>query len=473
MKQLLTLIFFFLSIPLLKASTSYPSLSDSLINKLQAKQPADIPEISPALDTTFVPAVNDEPLMSFQNAVYKRRLDSLQTEVPMQYNEYVQSYIDIYTAPNRKPQIAKMLGQAKYYFPIYEKAFRESGIPEEIKFLSIVESALNPHAVSRVGATGLWQFMFTTAKGYDLEMNNYVDERKDPIQASYAAAAYLKDAYNEFGDWLLAIASYNCGKGNVLRAMNRSGKNDFWGIRAYLPAETRGYVPAFIGVSYVMNYYKNHGIIPKESDFPINIDTVMVDRFVSLDQVAKALDLSSKDLAALNPAYKKRIVNGTNESPRRLIIPLTGKENFSALYETLNNLENESAHKLIAANYADDADESNSKVVSSYHKVQRGESLSTIADKYRIEVQDLKVWNHLRSSAIVTGQRLKVKHTAKTAAKSQNKAKTYMTYKVRKGDTLSTIAEKFDGLTIQKIKVTNGLKGSVIVPGMLLKIDRA
>lgn len=471
MKQLLTLIFFFFSIPLLKAKQDN-TFPDSLINKLQANQVIHIPEVPYPRDTTFVPEVNDGPLMSFQNVVYKRRLDSIKTEIPMDYNEYVQSYIDIYTAPRRKPQIAKMLGLSKYYFPIYEKAFRESGIPEEIKYLSIVESALNPHAVSRVGATGPWQFMFTTAKGYGLDMNNFVDERKDPIQASYAAAAYLKDAYNEFGDWLLAIASYNCGKGNVLRAMNRSGANDFWGIRAYLPAETRGYVPAFIGVTYIMNYYKNHEIVPVDADFPIVTDTIMVDRFVSLDQVAKALDLNSTELLALNPAYKKHIVNGTNEIPRRLIIPLTAREHFSALYETLNNLENTGSQKIIAANF--DADQTPKSATSSTsHKVRSGESLSTIADKYNIEVQDLKVWNHLRSMRIVPGQRLKINSAARPETASPAKAKTYITYKVRKGDTLSTIAEKFDGATIQKIKVANNLKGSAITPGMLLKIDRA
>ncbi|MGV8879339.1 MAG: transglycosylase SLT domain-containing protein [Sphingobacteriaceae bacterium] len=470
MKQLLTLIFFFIAIPLLKAEQN-STFPDTIVNKLRANQAILIAEVPHPRDTTFVPEVNDGPLMSFQNIIYKRRLDSIKTDIPMDYNEYVQSYIDIYTAPNRKPQIAKMLGLAKYYFPIYEKAFHESGVPEEIKYLSIVESALNPHAVSRVGATGPWQFMFTTAKGYGLDMNNFVDERKDPIQASYAAAAYLKDAYNEFGDWLLAIASYNCGKGNVLRAMNRSGANDFWGIRDYLPAETRGYVPAFIGVTYIMNYYKNHDIVPVASDFPSVTDTVMVDRFVSLDQVAEALNLNSTELVALNPAYKKRIVNGTNENPRRLIIPLAAREHFSALYETLNNLEGTGSQKIIAAKL--DADEKPKAATAiSYHKVKRGESLSNVADVYNIEVQDLKVWNNLRSIRIVPGQQLKIKSVVKMVNASSNKAKTYITYKVRKGDTLSTIAEKFDGVTIQKIKVANNLKGSAITTGMLLKIDR-
>src|SRR6202007_2143582 len=174
---------------------------------------------------------------------------------------YVQAEIDNYLS--QKSDVGRELGLAKYYFPIYEKAFREAGIPDEIKYLSIVESQLNPVATSRAGATGLWQFLGSTARIYGLKMDNYVDERRDPIQSSYAAAAYLKDAYQEFGDWLLAIASYNCGKSNVIRAIEKAGANDFWSIRQYLPVETRGYVPAYIAITYVMNYYKQHNLIPQ------------------------------------------------------------------------------------------------------------------------------------------------------------------------------------------------------------------
>jgi membrane-bound lytic murein transglycosylase D len=255
-----------------------------------------------------VPVVDEFLLTSYQNMVYKGRLDSIQKQIPLEYNEYVQSYIDIYTAQRRKASMAKIIGLAKYYFPIYEKAFREAGIPEEIKFLSVVESALDPNAVSRVGATGPWQFMFTTARLYGLKMDNYVDERKDPIQASYATARYLKDAYNDFGDWLLAIASYNCGKGNVMRAMQKSGGNDFWSIRNYLPAETRGYVPAFIAISYVMNYYKKHQIIPEECNFSTKNDTVLVNKFVSLNNLSKALEIEPAEMAILNPLTKNALL---------------------------------------------------------------------------------------------------------------------------------------------------------------------
>ena len=232
-------------------------------------------------DTTMVPVLNNPaPVSVYQSNIFKRRLDSIKKDVPLDYNEYVQSYIDTYLSPDQRENMARVLGLTKYYFPIYEKAFHDAGIPEEIEYLSIVESQLNPYAVSRVGATGLWQFMSTTARTYGLNMDAYVDERRDPIQSSYAAAAYLKDAYQQFGDWLLAIASYNCGKSNVIRAIEKAGASDFWSIRQYLPVETRGYVPAYIAVTYVMNYYKQHNIVPQGCSSSLKTDTVMLNKYV-------------------------------------------------------------------------------------------------------------------------------------------------------------------------------------------------
>ena len=205
-------------------------------------------------DTTLVSASLLNPVFSFQDLIYKRRLDSLEKSVPLNYNEHVQGYINIYL--NRKEQIGKMLGLSKYYFPIFEKALLEAGLPDELKFLTVIESTLNPQAVSRSGAVGPWQFMYTTAKGYGLVMDSYVDERKDPVKASYAAAHYFVDAYKRIGDWLLTIAAFNCGTGAVTRAIERSGGiPDFWKVRSFLPKETQNYVPAFIATVYAMNYY--------------------------------------------------------------------------------------------------------------------------------------------------------------------------------------------------------------------------
>ena len=271
----------------------------------------------------------------YRNNIFRKRLDSIQKDVQLDYNEYVQAEIDNYLATERV-ELARELGLSKYYFPIYEKAFSEAGIPDEIKYLSIVESRLNPHAVSRVGATGPWQFMTNTARTYGLTMDDYVDERKDPVQSSYAAAAYLKDAYQQFGDWLLAIASYNCGKSNVIRAIEEAGSNDFWAIRQYLPAETRDYVPLYIAMTYVMKYHKNYNIEAQGSYLPMQTDTVQADKYISLPSVARVLSVDLGQLVALNPSYKRLIVNGSAESPKSLVIPLSAKQRYTALYKSIN-----------------------------------------------------------------------------------------------------------------------------------------
>lgn len=438
-----------------------------------AKQTKTIPSLLRTDTLVPVPVVDELLMASYQNMVYKFRLDSIQKQIPLNYNEYVQSYIDIYTAPRRKNSMSKIIGLAKYYFPIYEKAFREAGMPEELKFLSVVESALDPNAVSRVGATGPWQFMYATARLYGLKMDNYVDERKDPIQASYATARYLKDAYNDFGDWLLAIASYNCGKGNVIRAMQRSGGNDFWSIRNYLPAETRGYVPAFIAVAYVMNYFKKHQIIPEECNFSTKTDSVLVNKFVSLGSLSKALDVELSEMAILNPSYKKRIVNGTAEKPKRIIIPKTAYADFGNIYAALNDSDTANPPEPTFASLRNDQPQPEKRAC--YHRVKKGENLSEIADQYGVEVQDLKVWNHLHSRAVVPGQKLLVKKASATEITSPQKRplKNYYTYKVKKGDTLNLIADKYEGVTVQSIKALNILRSNHLHKGMMLKINRS
>ncbi len=374
-------------------------------------------------DTTSVPLIDEEPTFHNHNYVYKERLDSIQKMVPLSYNEHVQNYIDIYSA--RKDMMGKMLGLSGYYFPIFEKALKSYNIPEEIKYLPIIESSMNPHAVSRVGATGLWQFMFATAKDYGLNMDNFVDERKDPIQASNAAAAYFRDAYEELGDWLLAIAAYNCGKGNVNRAITKAGSRDFWEIRRFLPMETRNYVPAFIAAVYVMNCPVNHQIKIQKSPFLRNTDIINVNRFVSLSSLAEALNVDEEELSRLNPSYKKKIINGTEEAPKRVILPRVSLASFASVYHLLNEEEelDVSKHIVLASN--DRSVKRKSAAVASksavvYHKVTSGQNLSVIANKYNVEVQDLKVWNGLKGNGIVPGQRLKIyrKSTGKSAVRS-------------------------------------------------------
>jgi membrane-bound lytic murein transglycosylase D len=422
-----------------------------------------------AQDTTAVPIIDPVGFYNY-NFTYKSRLDSVQQIVPLTYNEYVQNFITVYS--KRKDMMGKMLGLTNYYFPIFEKALAAYHIPNEIKYLPIIESSMNPHAISRVGATGLWQFMFGTAKAYGLNMDNFVDERKDPIQASYAAAAYFRDAYDELGDWLLAIAAYNCGKGNVTRAMAKAGSRDFWEIRKFLPKETRDYVPAFIAALYVMKHADAHDIVAQKSPLHQKTDTIHVNHFVSLTDVAKALDLDDEVLLSLNPSYKKKIVNGTLSMPKRMVLPSVDQYKYAQLYEVLNN-DIETAREIILAS-TDDVRELRKKPIIkapskiTYHRVSAGQNLGSIADRYGVEVQDIKVWNKLKSTTIVIGQSLKI-HKEGPALKPTAKPN-YFTYKVKAGDTLSAIAEKFDGATVASIKKTNGLSKATLQPGMLLKI---
>lgn len=360
---------------------------------------------------------------------FEGKLNAIQKDVQLDYNDLVQDYINVYT--RHKDEMSQVLGLTRYYFPIYEKIFREAGIPEEIKYLSIVESKLNPFAVSRVGATGPWQFMAATAKIYGLGMDNYVDERRDPVRACYAAAAYLKDAYMEFGDWLLAIASYNCGKSNVERAVEKAGALDFWSVRQYLPAETRGYVPAYIAVAYVMNYAEQHDILARENDMPAQTDTILVDKFITLSNVAKALGMDVGNISMLNPSYKKQVINGTATNPRRLIIPHTSDVDYGVLYTALNEpnasiaMQPKAAYEkfhnkpkpvvtFIAAAPRPVATSISlsTSVEPEIHIVKRGENLVDVASIYGADIDELKKWNHLRGYSLSPGQKIKLTATA-------------------------------------------------------------
>jgi membrane-bound lytic murein transglycosylase D len=469
MKKFWTFIICLIAIQQVKA------LPENLAHKIHK---TDSSNTAKAKDTTLVPMVTI--VSGFQDVLCKRRLDSIKKEIPLDYNEYVQSYIDLYI--RRKDEMARIVGLSKYYFPIYEKSFHDAGVPEEIKYLSVVESSLDPNAVSRVGATGPWQFMFATAKLYGLSMDNYIDERKDPIQASYAAAAYIKDAYLDFGDWLVAIASYNCGKGNITRAIQLAGASDFWSIRPFLPAETRNYVPAYIAMTYVMNYYSRHGIMPRPSDMSAKTDTVMVNKFVSLAGISASLKIDMAQLNILNPQYKKHIINGSAASPKRLVIPQIRKENFAVLYDVLNNsaiapnqLEPVYASTNETSSFTRPAKAEKEESLPTTHKVKHGETLASIADKYGVEPQDLKTWNHLSKYKVTPGQQLRLTEPAGEEhynAPKEKTVKSTSTYKVRNGDTLSQIAEKFDGMTVEKLKSLNGSKVSHLQVGMTLKINR-
>jgi len=412
--------------------------AQQMINRLDSVSPISFLSTKYTGDTTAVPIVLENPLFYNYNFTYKKRLDSIQREIPLPYNESVQRYIDVYAG--RKDMMGKMLGLSEYYFPIFENALKSMNVPVELKYLPIIESSMNSHAISRVGATGLWQFMFTTARGYGLNMDNFVDERKDPIQASYAAAKYFKDAYTELGDWLLAIAAYNCGTGNVNRAIAKAHSRDFWAIRPFLPLETRNYVPAFIAAIYVMNCPDKHQIVSQKSLFAIKTDTIQVNRFVSLTELAQALAMEEADLCTLNPSYKKKIVNGSPELPKRIIMPKVSIESYASIYEVLNTNTVAADTQIILASNDDrrirrkHAAPTERKTSPTYHKVGQGQNLSAIADEYHVEVQDLKVWNKLKGSTIMPGQKLIISKQSSIQEKSEShSAKKYISYREKSG----------------------------------------
>ena len=351
------------------------------------------------------------------DTVIAQRLNSLHTVIPMTFNNVVRDHIRMYLNRMRN-RIDVMLTLSEYYQTLFEESLSRYDVPEELKYLTIVESAMNPQATSRVGAAGLWQFMYTTGKNYGLEVNSIIDERRDAYKSSDAAAHYLHDLYNVFGDWHLAIAAYNCGPGNVNKAIARSGgKHNFWQIYPYLPRETRGYVPAFIAATYIMNFYPEHGLHPKRAAIPLHTDTVMIERDMFFCHVAKHIGVEMEELRALNPQYRADFIPGSNGS-YPLCLPTEKMNDLIHHAEAIFRDTEDSISRRPAAVIAtrSDAEVSYSKPArkhngssSSYHKVRRGETLSSIAAKHGTTVSKLKKLNHLRSDRIRYGQRLRVK----------------------------------------------------------------
>jgi membrane-bound lytic murein transglycosylase D len=353
------------------------------------------------VDTTCT-ATSTNPI--FSDTVYTERLANLPCLVPMVYNQPVRSSIDRY-ATKLRHQVSYMLGMMAYYEPIIEQALDVHGVPNELKYLPIIESALNPVAVSRVGATGLWQFMYTTGKTYGLKQNSLVDDRRDPIKSTWAAAKHLRDLYDRFGAWDLAIAAYNCGTGNVNKAIYRSGgKTNFWDIYHYLPRETRGYVPAFIAATYIMTYHAEHGICPMESKLPLATDTIMVNRLLHFEQIAAVCDIAIDTLRGLNPQYKEDVIPG-KFLPGSLRLPEDKIRTFILSGDSIYNYDREKYFSEEKVKVLKGQATNTGFVI---HKIRSGESLSTIARRYRVTITDLKRWNNLRSNNIVAGKTLKI-----------------------------------------------------------------
>ncbi len=344
--------------------------------------------------------------VAYPDSVYINRLYCLPTEMELVYNPVVRSYIDMYTGRMRG-SVEYFLGKSDYYFPIFEQALDKYGLPLELKYLPIIESALNPTIASRMGATGLWQFMIGTGKMYDLEVNTLVDERRDPIKSTEAAARYLRDLHNIYGDWNLVIAAYNCGPGNVNKAIKRSGgQRDYWSIYPYLPKETRGYVPAFIAAAYVMNYYSEHNICPFEYKYTHSTDTILVDKQLHLQQVAEVLNVPLDELRTLNPQYKKDIVPGEFKS-YVLNLPSMNAVEFELQRDSIFSYKATEflAHRKVVTPSGYTASVGTN---ATRYKVRRGDNLASIANKHGVSSAQIKRWNGLKSNRLRAGQILAV-----------------------------------------------------------------
>ena len=406
--------------------------------------------------------------------VYIERLKKMNSFIQIPYNEIVRKYIIMYSEkmPRSMPHI---LGLCNYYMPIFEEIFDSYDLPVELTAMTIIESHMNPRAESRVGAKGMWQFMYKTAKGYGLHIDSFVDERMDPVKSCNAAARYLRDVYKIFGDWNLAIASYNCGAGNVLKAIKRAGgSRQFWDIWPYLPAETRNYTPAFVGALYTLEYYKEHGLKPESMVMPTGVDTLEIKKQLHLKQVSEITGAPHEELKNLNPQYKHEIIPG-HERTYILRIPHQYTMDFiereDTIYKHKSNVFFDSATiKQIQA--AGDG-------VKIVYTVKSGDSLGAIAKKHNVTVAKIKEWNKLKSDSIKIGQKLIIYRGGKAPATSSSSKpstsssstskQTKITYTVKSGDALGKIAASH-GVSVAKLKEWNNLKSDNIIVGQKLTI---
>ncbi|MFA6402334.1 MAG: LysM peptidoglycan-binding domain-containing protein [Salinivirgaceae bacterium] len=478
---------------------AYNNEMDSLVTRWYSKQ------MSPGNDTSFIVEdfIDSLYIPDFPDSVYKARLAKLPTVFDMSYNSIVRNYIHMYTH-KRRDMVERMLGLSDYYFPIFEEILDANAMPMELKYLPVIESALNPNAVSRTGASGIWQFMYYTGKMYKLEVNSYVDERRDPIKSSYAAVAFMKDLYDIYQDWTLVIAAYNCGPGNVNKAIRRSGgKRDYWEIYYYLPRETRGYVPAFIAANYVMNYYSEHNLTTKRSELPILCDTVVVKNRIHLEQISHVLNITVSDLRSLNPQYRRDIVPGQGKS-YVLRFPFNQTTRFIELQDSIIAYNDSIYFNPEALSKAPEYNTYSSGPPSKdhrklYYSVKSGDNLGFIANWYGVNVADLRNWNNIYRNTIRGGQKLTVYvHKNKVAscetiddmtfeqkqarigksvvAKAIESAEAITSgdfeyYTVRSGDTLWDIAKQYPGVTDTDIMRWNGMSnGRNISIGQQLKI---
>lgn len=443
--------------------------------------------------------------VEFSDSVYKARISKINSLIKLPYNSIIRNHIHVYTIKQRK-QFSAVLGLMNYYFPMIEDIFDSYGLPAELKYMAVIESALNPNAVSRAGATGLWQFMFSTGRMYGLNINSLVDDRRDPVKATHAAAKYIKDLYNIYNDWILVIAAYNCGPGNVNKAIRRSGnRKDYWDIYYRLPRETRGYIPQYVAAAYSVTYFADHNIRPLPLNIPVSTDTIMVTKDIHLNQISEVMGIQLGELRALNPQYRTGLVPGSAR-PLSLTLPISHLGDFIDLNDTIRNYKPELY--LSRINLTGDPSRSvyipvdvkgKTKLV---YTVREGDNLGFISEWYRVGLSDLRYWNNINRNTIRVGQRLAIyvdpsksgyysKIETMTFAEKQQmigKAATpnpvataflsmpdgeYITYTVRYGDTIWDIVKMFDNVTTSQVLALNNISApGKIKVGQKLKIKK-
>ncbi|HUX55639.1 MAG TPA: transglycosylase SLT domain-containing protein [Bacteroidales bacterium] len=460
-------------------------------------------------------AINDVPggfqgdttVLQFPDSVYSDRLSKINSIISLPYNNIIRNHIHVYTIKKRD-QFSAILGLTDYYFAMIEDIFDSYGLPAELKYMAVIESALNPNAVSRMGATGLWQFMYSTGRSYGLTINSVVDDRRDPVKSTHAAARYIKDLYGMYNDWILVIAAYNCGPGNVNKAIRRSGnKKDYWQIFYRLPRETRGYIPQYVAATYAVNYYAEHNIKPLPLNIPVATDTIMINKDIHLSQISEVMGIPLKELRALNPQYRTGLVPGASK-PLSIMLPMNHLGDFIDLADTIMDYKSDiylNKSNLIAnptrSSYLPADIKGKTKII---YTVKEGDNLGYISEWYKVGLSELRYWNNVYRNTIRIGQKLVIyvsparseyfsKINSMTFAEKQNmigkmvpfnanpiessapseSEGEFVIYTVRYGDTIWDIVKMYDNVTTSQVLSLNNISdpGKIKV-GQRLKIKK-